>query len=196
MTSMTSPANDTLQIDEKEAKLSNFIRDYLSAGYSEVADSRELLIVALSTDSPVVCAVKSVMKEIDAAQAHVRMILATLPEDKPSDHLMALAPIEIRWACNTRLLDAHEQLVVGPMACWMGDCMRRDPRKRDVFESFTTACPEAAGWAHVSFDRLWQASEPLLSLGKDHEVEDHSAALHAALQLRRGRLNASLSERH
>jgi len=107
---------------------------------------------------------------------------------------MSLAPIEIRWACNPRLLDAHEELVVGPLTSWTGDCMRRDPNKRDAYESFNSGCAEAAGWARISFDRLWQASEPLLSLGSDLEIEDHTAALHANLQLQRDRMSSPESD--
>ena len=66
-------------------------------------------------------------------------------ENDPAEELAALAPAEIRWAKNPRMLDAHEQLVIGPNSTWMGDCMRRDPTKRDAFQSFNVDCPEAAG---------------------------------------------------
>jgi len=60
-------------------------------------------------------------------------------------------------------IEAHEQLVLGPETCWIGDCMRRDPAKCDAYESYVEGCGEAAGCAAVSFERLWLASQPLVS---------------------------------
>ena len=62
---------------------------------------------------------------------------------------------------NPRLADAHEQLVINDAACWVGDCMRRDPSKRDAFECYAPAHPEASRTAAVSFARLWGACEPV-----------------------------------
>ena len=70
---------------------------------------------------------------------------------------------EIRWARHPRLIEAHEQLVLGPETCWIGDCMRRDPAKCDAYESYVEGCGEAAGCAAVSFERLWLASQPMVS---------------------------------
>jgi hypothetical protein len=70
---------------------------------------------------------------------------------------------EIRWAKHPRLIEAHEQLVLGPETCWIGDCMRRDPAKCDAYESYVEGCGEAAGCAAVSFERLWLACQPMLS---------------------------------
>jgi hypothetical protein len=71
----------------------------------------------------------------------------------------------VRCARHPRLIEAHEQLVLGPQACWIGDSMRRDPTKCDAFESYVEGCGEAAGCALVSFERLWVACEPLLVRG-------------------------------
>jgi hypothetical protein len=68
---------------------------------------------------------------------------------------------EARWARHPRLIEAHEQLVLGPETCWIGDCMRRDPSRCDAYENYVEGCGEAAGCAIVSFERLWFASEPL-----------------------------------
>ena len=70
---------------------------------------------------------------------------------------------EIRWAKHPRLIEAHEQLVLGPETCWIGDCMRRDPAKCDAYESYVEGCGEAAGCAAVSFERLWLACQPMVS---------------------------------
>lgn len=68
---------------------------------------------------------------------------------------------DVRWARRPRLVEAHEQLVLGPTVCWIGDCMRRDPAKCDAFETYVEGCGEAAGCAAVSFERLWIVSEPV-----------------------------------
>ena len=68
---------------------------------------------------------------------------------------------EVRGARRPRLVEAHEQLVMSPTVCWIGDCMRRDPAKCDAFENFVEDCGEAAGCAAVSFERLWVISEPV-----------------------------------
>ena len=70
---------------------------------------------------------------------------------------------EVRWAKHPRLIEAHEQLVLGPETCWIGDCMRRDPAKCDAYESYVEGCGEAAGCAAVSFERLWLACQPMVS---------------------------------
>ena len=53
----------------------------------------------------------------------------------------------------------HEQLVLGPAASWVGDCMRRDPMKRDAYECYAADCSKTAGWARTSFDRFWNICE-------------------------------------
>jgi hypothetical protein len=70
---------------------------------------------------------------------------------------------EVRWARKPRLIEAHEQLVLGPETCWIGDSMRREPVKCDAYESYIDACAKTTAAAVVSFERLWQTSEPLVS---------------------------------
>lgn len=164
MTSTPSHRNEADRREAKEAEVRSFIQKHACAPSELSFEGTEFLIVALSTKSPVVCALKSIFENNAIARASTRIILASLPESDPSDELHALAPAEIRWAGNPRLLDAHEQLVIGASVSWTGDCMRRDPVKLDAFQCFNDTCLEAAGWARVSFERLWQASQPLAVL--------------------------------
>ena len=69
------------------------------------------------------------------------------------------ALIEIRWARRAALLDAHEQLVLGTGLSWAGDCMRREPEKRDAYEQFDTFDAAAAARATGSFSGFWSMSE-------------------------------------
>jgi hypothetical protein len=58
------------------------------------------------------------------------------------------------------LLEAHEQLILSPTAIWTGDCMRRDPVKRDAYEAYAPDSAETARIAQQCFERVWTASEP------------------------------------
>ncbi|MDX2204551.1 MAG: hypothetical protein NW223_17500 [Hyphomicrobiaceae bacterium] len=155
--------------DEKEQKLKDFVRKHLAlAGQGRSATYGVVMVVARSVESPVVRALLGLGAEISAAGLSLRLVLAhvegeQLPETWEKD-LGALS-CDVRWARRPRLIEAHEQLVVGPETCWIGDCMRRDPAKCDAFESFIEDCGEAAGCATVSFERLWGASEPLRRIG-------------------------------
>ena len=69
--------------------------------------------------------------------------------------------LQIRWARDLRLLEAHEQLVIGSATSWTGDCMRREPMSRDACEIYAPGCTESAQRAALFFERIWQASEPI-----------------------------------
>jgi hypothetical protein len=164
MTAQSSDRDRTNQTNGRTDDIASFIRSTAFSDDIVAAGKTELLLIAQSVKSPVVAALKAVLGEIADGRFETRLVLARMPENDPVEELAALAPAEIRWAKNPRMLDAHEQLVIGPHSTWMGDCMRRDPTKRDAFQSFNVDCPEAAGWAHVSFERIWQASSPLAIL--------------------------------
>ena len=90
------------------------------------------------------------------------LVTAALPYAKPGRRTKPVA-----WAyadIRPRLIEAHEQLVLGPETCWIGDCMRRDPAKCDAFENFIEDCGEASGCAIVSFERLWAISEVISAI--------------------------------
>jgi hypothetical protein len=153
--------------EEKEQKLQAFLAHHLerrSYG-TDTGHAARLLVVARSLESPVVRALVNLADDIARAGICVRMILAQidrgpLPEDWGRSVTFTH---ELRWAKHPRLIEAHEQLVLGPEVCWIGDCMRRDPAKCDAYESFVEDCGEAAGCAAVSFERLWHACQPLVS---------------------------------
>ena len=153
--------------EEKEHKLQEFICQHLSEFEhgGDTHPANPLLIVARSLASPLVRAVAGLTHEIAASGRSARMILAHIDgEPQPDDWGRAVTfSHEIRWAKHPRLIEAHEQLVLGPQTCWIGDCMRRDPAKCDAYESYVEGCGEAAGCATVSFERLWLACQPLVS---------------------------------
>ncbi len=153
--------------EEKEQKLQEFIYQHLAGAQhgGDASRATHLLIIARSLESPLVKAVAGLTSEITAAGLSARMILAQVDrEPLPEEWGRAITfSHEIRWAKHPRLIEAHEQLVLGPETCWIGDCMRRDPAKCDAYESYVEGCGEAAGCAAVSFERLWLASQPLMS---------------------------------
>lgn len=159
MTTQAFPRPRMDQRDSKEEALAVFVRSYLEAEQL-AGEELEIMLMALSTKSPVVSALQSVYSSL-AGNPKLRLILATLPHNDPAEDMSCFAPVEIRWAANPRFLDAHEQLVLGTSASWTGDCMRRDPHKRDAFQSFNRDCLESAGWARICFDRIWEAADPL-----------------------------------
>jgi hypothetical protein len=153
---------------EKEQRLGEFIGDYLA----EVQEARsqpraEILLVARSVESPVVKAIAAQAAEIVAAGYSVRMIVAQTDVDTmPRGWTLSDAvevDCEVRWARKPRLIEAHEQMVLGPQTCWIGDSMRREPAKCDAYETYIDDCAKTAASAMVSFERLWRTSEPLLA---------------------------------
>jgi hypothetical protein len=147
---------------DKEQKLAAFVATY----FSQAPNAQDILLIARSIDSPVVKAIAAAAPQVAAAGCSVRIILAqadreALPE---SWTIGGTVPVdcELRWARNRRLLEAHEQLVMGSDFCWTGDSMRRDPAKCDAYETFVEGDRLVATSSRVSFERLWAASEPLL----------------------------------
>ncbi len=53
---------------------------------------------------------------------------------------------------------------------WIGDCMRRDPQRRDTYELFSDACRATAGRAVRSFAQIWRAAGPTGSLTSERRA--------------------------
>lgn len=127
----------------------------------------ELSLVARSAESPVARALAALNSELVSRGVLIRAIFSQLESEKTSAGWTVAGPEigfhrELRWAKNPRLADAHEQLVLGPERCWVGDCMRRDPSRRDAYEQYVAADARTAATIATSFERLWGASVPLL----------------------------------
>lgn len=153
---------------EKEQRLGEFICDYLAeVRHTQPQPGAEILLIARSVESPVVKAIAAQAGDIVAAGYCVRMIVAQTDADTmPRGWTLSDAvevDCEVRWARKPRLIEAHEQLVLGPHTCWIGDSMRREPAKCDAYESYVDDCARTTASATVSFERLWQASEALLA---------------------------------
>jgi hypothetical protein len=164
-----APFIDIVRLEDKETKLKSFVRNVVDqsqvrCGTNEAANG--VLLIARSIDSPVAKAVAALVRE-GAITTPVKLILALPPRqevegDNSHETFSALTGSNGgRIIRDIRLFDAHEQLVLGPTASWVGDCMRRDPMKRDAYECYAADCGKTAGWAKTSFDRMWETCEPM-----------------------------------
>jgi hypothetical protein len=148
--------------EDKCAKLAAFVARALNGrGTGSV-----VTVVARSAASPVAEALVQVGRTLADHGVQVRAIFTTLTAepgraDWTNSATMVPFARDVRWARHPRMSEAHEQLVVGNEACWIGDCMRRDPAKRDAYEQFLDCNPDATRVATVSFERLWQLAEPV-----------------------------------
>ena len=146
------------------------LRAFISAHWlsPRSSDTRtDVTLVARSAESPVARALVALGHEVAGRGLTVRAIFGQLEHEKSSAGWSIAGPEiafarDLRWAKNPRLADAHEQLVLGPATSWIGDCLRRDPNRRDAYEQFIASETHTSATLRTSFDRLWAASVPLL----------------------------------
>ena len=51
--------------------------------------------------------------------------------------------------------------MLGRHSVWFGDCMRRDPDKRDAFTCFVTGSADTVVQTRATFQRVWAAAIPI-----------------------------------
>jgi hypothetical protein len=162
MTFDTPSRMQVVRKHEKEPRLKEFIRLELARleALPHAADI-DCLLIARTVASPVVRAMSAFCDELAARGIRVRAVLASLEASQPTDAPPAhwLESSRTRWLRNQRLIDAHEMLVIGDTAAWVGDCMRRDPLKRDAFEFYSPDSAAVGKRATASFERIWALSE-------------------------------------
>ena len=150
--------------EEKEARLKAFIKNHIET-YCASGAAPGLItyrLLALSTDSPAARALSELAPDLTAAGIRVEAVLARRTGQEKIDGA------ECRFVSDLRLLDAHEQLVLDRATAWIGDCMRRDPLKRDAYELYSDS-PVTAGHAARSFTQVWRAAGPSGSLAAEQK---------------------------
>jgi hypothetical protein len=160
----TSSRPNCAAAEEKVARLSAFIAADLDTRTQHGLQAAGCyLLIARSMGSPVAQALRANANRLAAANVSVRVVFC---EVSPVDAKSAAFgfPGECRLAKDVRLLDAHEQLVLAPDRAWIGDCMRREPTKRDTYERFAENSADVAAYAMRSFEHLWRQSTPIGSL--------------------------------
>jgi hypothetical protein len=163
------PVPSVIKREDKMDTLKTFVSAHglLAAAVAGAPQGQgEILLLARSAESPVARALLAVGAEIAARGIVVRAIFGQPEGEKSSAGWSVAGPEvafrrELRWARNPRLADAHEQLVLGPATAWVGDCLRRDPSRRDAYEHFAADDATTARTMAVSFERLWAISTPL-----------------------------------
>jgi len=165
MRSIPAPRMSVVKKEDKEAKIREFIESDLQARRNAGEAGREpgcYLLLALSSESPVARALASLSDELESAGIVVQAVFARAGAPVKTEAATGLECVAtLRHAPDARLLDAHEQLVLGPASVWVGDCMRRDPAKRDAYEFYADGSPQTANWAKRSFDRVWTKAKPV-----------------------------------
>lgn len=161
----SAPRMNVVRKEDKEARLKDFIRKDISARKASAgaAHPEVYRLIALSIESPVAKALAALSGELVEAGIVIEAIFAK-PAGLTADTAVSTfeaAAGGVRCAADVRLLDAHEQLILGPDTVWVGDCMRRDPGKRDAYECYADASAEASQWALRSFRRLWNQAQPV-----------------------------------
>ncbi len=162
------PLPSVVKREDKMETMRTFIKaNLLAQRGTSAAAIDEITLVARSAESPVARAIVSLGAEIAARGLTVRAIFGHLEAEKTPVGWSISGPQipfsrELRWAKNPRLADAHEQLVLGPSTAWVGDCLRRDPSRRDAYEQYAATDAVTAANLQTSFSRLWSASVPLM----------------------------------
>jgi len=145
--------------EEKQARLKAFIAQHVETlRCSGTAAETAYRVLTLSAESAAARALAELAPEICAAGIKVEAVFVRRTA------LATPEGAECRFVIDSRLLDAHEQLVLDATTVWIGDCMRRDPSRRDSYESYSTACTVTAGHAIRSFAHIWHAAGPSGSL--------------------------------
>ena len=151
-------------VGEKVARISRFIAgDLETRTLHGMQTAGCYLLLARSPKSPVAQALRADAQKLAAANVSVRVIFCEVAAANDETLPFGL-PGECRTVRDPRLLAAHEQLVLAPDRAWIGDCMRREPTKRDTYERFAENAPDVATHATRSFERLWRSATPLRAL--------------------------------
>ena len=188
MRSHASPRMSVVKKEDKEAKIRDFIEQDLAArrdaGSDGTSGGASYLLLALSSESPVARALAGLASELKSAGINVHAVFARTGQPVRTEEATSFEHVAIlRHTPDARLLDAHEQLILGPSSVWVGDCMRRDPAKRDAYECYARDSVETAVWAKRSFDRVWTRANPVRAgssaLGLSHAMVIDAATAEA-----------------
>jgi hypothetical protein len=154
-------------IADKVAKLSAFIGEDLDAraAHGLHITGGCYLLIARSPESPVAQALRGHAVRMASMGIRVRAIFTEVDQSNSAELMAPFAtPSECRLARDPRLLAAHEQLTLSPTCNWVGDCMRREPNKRDALERYAANCAQTGAHASRSFEAMWRTTTPLYAV--------------------------------
>ena len=140
----------------REQRLHDLVERYLarlSVCQERAPTDGSVDLIAYSPDSPIAVAVAARLPELGRTGVVVRAIFAhALPEPSMATWLAGAG--WVRLVRDKRLLEAHEQLILGSVCCWSGDAMRRSAGKTDLFESLNENSTTSAEAGRRAFDKL------------------------------------------
>lgn len=163
MRAATASRMQVVKKEDKEGKIKELIkRDIEQRSQGKAGDSEPIyLLLARSGESPVARAIAALAPELRAAGIQLMAVLLT--DDATMTAFGSLAPAGQGLRCigDVRFMEAHELLVLGTSTVWIGDCMRRDPSRRDAYECHADDAEDIAACARSSFFRMWRVALPL-----------------------------------
>lgn len=150
--------------EEKEASLISFMSEVIERARESAGETQlQWSVLARNLESPCARAIAKIAADQTSSLLAIRAIVLDAETPALSHAGPSLPDIdiaELRILKDARFTAAHEQLVLGETRVWIGDCMRRDPVKRDAFQLFHGDEPFAARHARTSFERLWIKAGP------------------------------------
>ncbi|MFA5949126.1 MAG: hypothetical protein WC807_02455 [Hyphomicrobium sp.] len=153
-----------VQKEEKESKLKDFIGRDIAARKAAGGTAQPVVyrLLALSAESPAAKAIAQFAEEAESLGITIQAIFFRkgTATGQPGASDPVIPASACRYVSDKRLLDAHEQLVLGDATTWLGDCMRREPSKRDAFESYSETCEATARRAIRAFEHFWITAKP------------------------------------
>jgi len=173
----STPRLMTVARTDKETRLKDFIAEGLARRTESSAHAESVMIVVRNPDSPVARALCAALSEDGSQGVGVRVIFGdTNVDEQAQATLFYLSGAEFRVLGDPRFGAAHEQLVVGNTHVWIGDCLRRDPAKRDAFELYHSADPAIRFFTAASFEKLWAAAKPVKAVKAEDVAPEIIAA--------------------
>lgn len=157
--------------EDKEPRVKAFVEQFIEKLEDRaVAEPGEFLLVARSPESPVCRALSSLVPALADQHITVRIVFTAIDTGAFQGDLAASVDLlqiaTCRIVCDSRLYEAHEQLVLDAETCWVGDCMRREPSKRDAYECYATAAAEVSHAATSTFAHFWAAGSPTVPVSR------------------------------
>lgn len=153
----------TFSKEHRQSRLKDFFQRDITERQGAPGAPVRYSLVAQSPASPIALALSSVQSELAAAGIAVEAVFLRIDSIREGDgaSILAGSGVSCRVLTDLRLIDLHEQLVLGERSTWIGDCMRRDPTRRDTFELFGEGSASTVAWASRSFERVWSAAVPV-----------------------------------
>ncbi len=160
-----SHANIPASADKFTPFIETFLSDISSGVYG--SGKRTIKLLAHSHDSAVTRAIIDKASELEQHDVTLELILADLPVALNFETFLGdIDPIlgrsenglTFRWAQNSCLLDAHEQMILGQHSSWSGDTLKRVSSNAYHVDMFESDDMDTIRLGEMAFSAMWMAS--------------------------------------